>query len=70
MNHSNRIKCQNCSKDMVPRMSFRDGEPYKSFCPFCGEEVEAFSVDLDILILLVFSFVYFLIAHFAKGYQG
>ncbi|MDT8992797.1 CFI-box-CTERM domain-containing protein [Curvibacter sp. APW13] len=28
--------CGSCGKRMVPRMSFRNSEPYRSFCPYCG----------------------------------
>lgn len=31
-----RETCAACGKRMVPRMSFRNSEPYRSFCPFCG----------------------------------
>lgn len=31
-----RETCSSCGKKMVPRMSFRNSEPYRSFCPYCG----------------------------------
>lgn len=31
-----RETCASCNKKIVPRMSFRNGEPYRSFCPYCG----------------------------------
>lgn len=31
-----REQCQHCGKLMMPRISFQNGSPYKSFCPFCG----------------------------------
>lgn len=34
--HDDREACASCGKQMVPRMSFRNSEPYRSFCPYCG----------------------------------
>lgn len=38
-----REKCQNCGKLMIPRVSFQNGKPYKSFCPFCGGQHKSFT---------------------------
>jgi cold shock CspA family protein len=34
--NDDRETCGSCGKRMVPRMSFRNSEPYRSFCPYCG----------------------------------
>ena len=31
-----RVPCPHCSRPIVPRMTFWDGRPYKSYCTFCG----------------------------------
>lgn len=28
--------CKKCQKTMVPRITFENNRPYRSFCPFCG----------------------------------
>lgn len=42
-NNDEREVCSSCSKRMVPRMSFRNSEPYRSFCPYCGAEHRRFT---------------------------
>jgi cold shock CspA family protein len=34
--NDDREVCTACGKRMVPRMTFRNSEPYRSFCPYCG----------------------------------
>ncbi|APC95235.1 cold shock domain-containing protein [Francisella tularensis subsp. novicida] len=38
-----RETCPHCNKKIVPRMSFYNGKPNKSYCPFCGGLVKNFS---------------------------
>lgn len=35
-----RVECVSCGKKMVPRLQFKDGEPYARICPFCMESQE------------------------------
>lgn len=37
-----RERCSSCGKLMVPRISFNNGSPYASYCPFCGEQHKKF----------------------------
>ena len=39
----NRVVCPSCGKKMVPRMSFNNGSPSASYCPFCGAQYKDFS---------------------------
>ena len=36
------VVCRNCGRCVTPRVSFQNGRPYKSWCPFCGAEIEDF----------------------------
>lgn len=38
-----RPECTNCGRKIVPRMSFYQGAPDKSYCPFCGALHKKFS---------------------------
>lgn len=37
-----REQCKHCGKFMMPRVTIRNNEPYKSFCPFCGKTHKEF----------------------------
>lgn len=38
-----RISCPCCNKKIVPRISFSNGRPHKSYCPYCGGLVKNLS---------------------------
>ena len=78
-----RVSCPNCSRPIVPRMTFWDGRPYKSYCTFCGGMIRNFykykPSTLDKLWSLVkFSVVFisyiwillFGMYFFATGYES
>ncbi len=46
-NYSAHVACHECGKYMVPRLTFRDGYPQRSFCPFCAEMYEDFTGTED-----------------------
>lgn len=45
----NSVICPSCKRNIVPRISFWDGEPRSSWCPFCGGKVQDFYTDSGIL---------------------
>src|SRR6056297_3587461 len=40
LREDSRDRCINCNKLMVPRIQFKDGEPYARICPFCMKSQE------------------------------
>lgn len=41
-NHSGKVDCYSCNKNVYPRMVTRYGRPDRSFCPICGAELKDF----------------------------
>ena len=56
-----KIQCPNCKRRIVPRLTFYEGTPYKSWCPICGGLVESFCNFGGIWSSVVFLIVVFAI---------
>ena len=64
-----RVSCPHCSRPIVPRMTFWDGRPYKSYCTFCGGMIRNFykykpsllDIIWDIIIHLIYFIAYIII---------
>lgn len=48
-----KIICCHCGRRIVPRISFRYGEPYRSWCPFCKARVDEEDIDTVPMLILV-----------------
>ncbi|MEQ1531710.1 MAG: hypothetical protein ABL925_20550 [Methylococcales bacterium] len=44
------VSCQQCSRNIIPRVVTYRGQPYQSICPFCGETVSRFPSGLQKLL--------------------
>lgn len=59
-----RIKCPNCGKKIMPRMSFSNNMPVASYCPLCGGMVKMFYFQNKMLYVIIFIMIVFVLVFF------
>jgi len=57
---SDRMTCPHCSKQMVPRLVTYQGQPDKSFCPFCAGEIANYSSNWQLWLAAFVAFFFIL----------
>lgn len=48
-----KVQCPNCNRKIIPRLSYENGRPVKSWCPLCGGLVENFYLACDVVVSVV-----------------
>lgn len=52
-NQGDKVTCSHCQRKVVPKLSFENGVPDKSWCPLCGHVVEDFYAGGEFGLILI-----------------